>query len=64
LVEFGQQFASPAEGILKVADDSAADLIALGVRSVHDKLGLVTHLASTTAQVLAHAMCPVLTVRG
>jgi nucleotide-binding universal stress UspA family protein len=64
LVEFGQQFASPAEGILKAAEDSATDLIVLGVRSVHGKLGLVTHLASTTAQILAHAACPVLTVRG
>lgn len=64
LVELGEQFASPAEGILKVANDSATDLIVLGVRSVHGKLGLVAHLASTTAKVLAHAACPVLTVRG
>lgn len=64
LVEFGQQFASPGERILEVAEDSATDLIVLGVRSVHGKLGLVTHLASTTAEILAYAACPVLTVRG
>jgi nucleotide-binding universal stress UspA family protein len=39
-------------------------LIILGVRPVHGKLGLVTHLASTTAQILTQAACPVLTVRG
>lgn len=64
LVEFGQQFPSPAEAILKVAEHSATALIVLGVRSMHGKPGLVTHLASTTAQILAQAACPVLTVRG
>jgi nucleotide-binding universal stress UspA family protein len=64
LVEFGSPFASPAEGILKVALNSASDLIVLGVRSVYGKLGLVTHRASTTAQIAAYAACPVLTVRG
>jgi len=64
LLEFGQQFAPPAERILEIAGDRAADLIVLGVRSVHGKLGLVTHLASTTAQILTQAACPVLTVRG
>ena len=64
VVEFGRQFAGPAERILEVAEDRAADLIVLGVRLVRDKLGLVTHLASTTAQILTQAECPVLTVRG
>jgi len=63
-VEFGRPFASPAEGILRVANDSTADLIVLGVRSVPGKFGLITHLATTTAQILAHAACPILTVRG
>lgn len=63
LVQFGQQFASPAEGILKAAEDSATDLIVLGVRSVHSTLG-GTHLASTAAHILAGATCPVLTVRA
>ena len=64
LVEFGRQFASPAERILEVAENKATDLIVLGVRPVHGNPGLVTHLASTTAQILTQAACPVLTVRG
>jgi len=64
LLEFGRQFASPAERILEIAHDQAADLIVLGVRPVRGKLGLATHLASTTAQILTQATCPVLTVRG
>lgn len=64
LIEFSQQFASPAERILEVADCRAADLIVLGVRPVHSDLGLVTHLSSITARILTHAACPVLTVRG
>ena len=64
LLEFGRQFARPAARILEIARDQAADLIVLGVRPVHGKLGLVAHLASTTAQILTEAACPVLTVRG
>ena len=64
LLQFGRQFAPPAERILEIAGDPAADLIVLGVHPVHGKLGLVTHLASTTAQILTQAACPVLTVRG
>ena len=64
LVELGRPFVSPAERILEIAGDHAADLIVLGVRSVHSKLGLMTHLASTTAAILTQATCPVLTVRG
>jgi nucleotide-binding universal stress UspA family protein len=64
LLEFGQQFAPPAQRILEVAKNQAADLIVLGVRPVHGKLGLTTHLASTTAQILTQALCPVVTVRG
>ncbi len=64
LLEFGRQFAPPAERILEVAGNRAADLIVLGVRKVRGKLGLATHLASTTAEILTQASCPVLTVRG
>jgi nucleotide-binding universal stress UspA family protein len=63
-VEFGQLYAPPAERILESARDRNADLIALGVRPVQGDLGVVTHLASTTAQILTQANCPVLTVRG
>ncbi len=63
LLEFGQQFAPPAIRILEIAGDQRADLIVLGVRSVHGQLGLAAHLASTTAHILTRASCPVLTVR-
>lgn len=63
-LEFGRQFAPPAERILDIAKACKADLIVLGVRPVAGKLGLATHLASTTARILTHATCPVLTVRG
>jgi nucleotide-binding universal stress UspA family protein len=65
LIEFGHQFARPAERIVEVARDRAADLIVLGVRPIHGTVGAVTHVAHTAAQdVLAHAVCPVLTVRN
>jgi len=64
-VEFGQQFALPAQRILEIARDKAADLIILGVHPTHSAMSTVTHLAQTTAQhIVAHSMCPVLTVRG
>jgi nucleotide-binding universal stress UspA family protein len=64
LLEFGRQFATPVQRILEISKDRATDLIALGVRPAQGKLGLTTHLASTTAQILTQATCPVLTVRG
>ena len=65
LVEFGPQFALPAQRILEIARDQAADLIILGVRPTHRAMSTVTHLARTTAQhIVAHATSPVLTVRG
>jgi len=64
LLELSRQFAPPAERILEVAAEQRADLIVLGAHHVHGPLGLVTHLASTTAQILTQALCPVLTVRG
>lgn len=62
-VEFCPQFARSADRIIEVAHDLKADLIVLGVRRVHGA-GLIAHLATTTAQILARASCPVLTVRG
>ncbi len=64
LLELSRQFAPPAERILEIAAEQRADLIVLGAHPVHGPLGLVTHLASTTAQILTQAACPVLTVRG
>ncbi len=63
LLEFGDQFAPPAERILEIAAERAADLIVLGVHPVSGKLNLTTHLASTTSHILTKASCPVLTVR-
>jgi nucleotide-binding universal stress UspA family protein len=64
LVEFGRQFARPAERILEIAADRSSDLIVLGVRSTRGALSTVTHLTHTTAQhIVAHAACPVLTIR-
>jgi nucleotide-binding universal stress UspA family protein len=61
VVEFGD----PAERILGAANERGADLIVLGVRGAPGHLGAATHLERTTAhKVVAHAGCPVLTVRG
>ena len=55
---------SPAEKILDVAKEKGADLIVLGVRDRGAHLGAATHLERATAhKVVAHAACPVLTVR-
>jgi nucleotide-binding universal stress UspA family protein len=65
LVEFGRQFAFSAERILEIAAERAADLIVIGARPPHGAVSTVTHLAHTKAQqIVAHATCPVLTVRG
>jgi len=64
MVEVGELFASPAEGILNAAERQKVDLIVLGVRVARGVRGLMTHLSTTTAQVLTQARCPVLTVHG
>ncbi len=54
---------APAARILEVAKEQCADLIVLGVRAA-SSLGAATHLERATAhKVVAHAQCPVLTVR-
>jgi nucleotide-binding universal stress UspA family protein len=59
LLEFG----SPAEHILRVAADREVDMIILGARTA-EEVG-TTHLPGSTAhRVIAHAPCPVLTLRG
>lgn len=59
------RFGNPGERILEVAVDYDADLIVLGVRDPGSRLRPATHLDRNTAhRVVAHAMCPVLTVRG
>ena len=60
LVEYGD----PAERILSVAKERSCDLIVLGVRDASGHIGAATHLERATAhKVVAHALCPVLTVR-
>jgi nucleotide-binding universal stress UspA family protein len=59
------QFGNTAEQILETAKEHGADLIILGVRNATGYLRAATHLERTTAhKVVAHATCPVLTVRG
>jgi nucleotide-binding universal stress UspA family protein len=60
-VEYGE----PADRIVEIAKQRGADLIVLGVRDAAGRLGAATHLGRATAhKVVAHAACPVLTVRG
>ncbi|HTZ74230.1 MAG TPA: universal stress protein [Candidatus Aquilonibacter sp.] len=60
LVEYGD----PAERILEAARERNADLIVLGVRGASGHMGAATHLERPTAhKIVAHAACPVLTVR-
>jgi len=59
------QYGVPAERVLELAKQHGADLIVLGVRDAAKRMGAATHLERTTAhKVVAHATCPVLTVRG
>ncbi len=58
-------YGEPAQRILQVARENHADLIVLGVRDLGGHTGAATHLGRAVAhQVVAHAACPVLTVRG
>ncbi len=58
------RYGSPAQQILETAKEHGADLIVLGVRNSAANLSAATHLEKTTAhKIVAHAMCPVLTVR-
>jgi nucleotide-binding universal stress UspA family protein len=59
------QYGDAARRILEMAQQCGADLIVLGVREASGRLAASTHVARSTAQyVVAHALCPVLTVRG
>ena len=60
--ELAVESGAPGEGILRVAQEQQADLIVLGVRPIRR---LAAHLPIATAhEVVCHAACPVLTVRG
>jgi len=61
MVEHG----NPGEQILAAADRCGADLIVLGVRGMDLLTRIATRVERATAyEVVAHAHCPVLTVRG
>lgn len=58
------EFGTPAELILRTANERDTDLIVLGVRSTAGHMGAATHLTGSTAhKVVVGANCPVLTVR-
>ena len=62
--EVAIEYGSPAEKIIEAAAQRSADLIVLGVRSAQGHLPSATHIERATAhEVVAHAACPVLTVR-
>lgn len=63
--EVAVEFGEPGARIVEVARQRGADLIVLGVRDAAEHLGAATHLDRAIAhRVVAHASCPVLTVRG
>jgi nucleotide-binding universal stress UspA family protein len=59
IVEMG----SPAEVILKAADDTASDLIVIGARGAGALARLASHFGSVAHKIVCRALCPVLTVR-
>ncbi|MGA8221423.1 MAG: universal stress protein [Candidatus Acidiferrales bacterium] len=62
--EVAVEYGEPAERIVEAAKQRHADLIVLGVRGAEGHIGAATHLERATAhKVVAHAVCPVLTVR-
>jgi nucleotide-binding universal stress UspA family protein len=59
------QYGDPATRILETTEDREVDLIVLGVREAAGRLSAATHLERSVAhKIVAHAKCPVLTVRG
>jgi nucleotide-binding universal stress UspA family protein len=62
--EVAVEYGEPAERIVEAAKQRGADLIVMGVRSAEGRLSAATHLERAIAhKVVAHASCPVLTVR-
>ena len=63
--EVAVEYGEPAHRIVEFAKQRGADLIVIGVRSAAGRMGAATHLERAIAhKVVAHAPCPVLTVRG
>jgi len=62
--EYLVRFEFPVEGVLRLAEERAADLIVMGVRKTAGTT-LTSHLPWTIAsEIVSEAPCPVLTVRG
>ena len=59
IVEMG----SPADVILKAADDTVSDLIVIGARGAGALARLASHFGSVAHKIVCRALCPVLTVR-
>jgi nucleotide-binding universal stress UspA family protein len=59
IVEMG----SPANVILKAADDTASDLIVIGARGARALARLASHFGSVAHNIVCRSVCPVLTVR-
>ena len=59
IVEMG----SPANVILKAADDTVSDLIVIGARGAGGLARLASHFGSVAHKIVCRALCPVLTVR-
>ena len=61
LVDWGD----PGEKIMEEAEELGVDLIVLGIRPVSTMAGTRTHLGTATAyNIVSHAICPVLSIRG
>ena len=58
------EMGSPADVILKVARETASDLIVIGARGAGALARLATHFGSIAHKVVSRAACPVLTVGG
>ena len=59
LVEMG----SPGDVIVRIAEQTNADLIVIGARGAGSVARLATHFGSIAHKVVTHARCPVLTIR-
>ncbi len=60
VVEMG----SPAEIVLKTADETASDLIVIGARGAGAFARVASHFGSVAHKIVSRVDCPVLTVRA
>lgn len=63
--EYFVEWGSVEKEVVKFSKERSSDLIVLGIRAPEHALTAVSHLAHSQAEhIVAHATCPVLTVRG